>query len=553
MPWTLYRFVLKDLLRLLVITSAVLILLMAVAAAVPYLSDGLLGPLSMIKFITYTSPTMLSVALPFAGAFVGTMVFNRMVSDREVLICRACGLNYMLILLPVGFLGVIAMVGMFYLSNWLIPEFYERAEHTLEKDIVSIVVRKVQNGEPLQHGDLIIHADAAAQGEPPKMQLQEGIEPQSLIALRGVAVAKLGDDGRMTAYGTAERADMLLYHAANDSFVMLRLKNARYHGEEESGGQGMMDELPLGPYSLENPYRERIRFFSMGELRRLNELPENQRYLRQLKSKLVTAVARQELIRKLRRGLDTARGDGKVTLAGSLRGERFTVVAPFIREHRDGLELLASGRSLIEIDQFAHGVISERKYRAKRAVVTIDAQPSAEPRVSIRLFDLKVSSIKDKGLQTDRRSLRLPLVRWPEDITVEFRSMTLLKLKAYAMQEHASVASTDELIGHISAGISKVLNRAVAHLHERAALSLGCLLMVLLGAILAMKMENKLPLQVYLWTFLLAVLSVIVTRTGVRLVDTPTWTLYVGLAVIWTGNLIVVAAIVTSYWQLERS
>jgi len=553
MPWILYRYVLKDLLRLLVVTSAVLILLMAVAAAVPYLSDGLLGPLSMIKFLIYTSPTMLSLALPFAGAFVGTLVFNRMVSEREILICRACGLNYMLILLPVGFLGAILMVGMFYMSNWLIPEFYERAEHTLEKDIVSIVVRKVQNGESLQHDELVIHADAAKEGDPPKMILEEGVVPKSLIALRGVAVAKINNDGRMTAYGTAERADMLLYHTPEASWVMLRLKNARYHGEDDGGGQGMMDEMPLGPYMLENPYRERTRFFSWGELRELKQLPEKDRHARRIKNNLITAIARQQLIAAIREGLDRSTGGGKLTLAGSLRGERFVIRAPIVRDHPNGLQLLAKGRSMIQIDQFAHGVISERSYKAKSVIMTIDLGKTNEPRVSMRLFDLKITNIKEQGMQTDRQRLRLPLMHIPRDIAGPLRKLTMLELMSIATHDYSAVEPIQKILNGAKKRIAQVQKRATAQLHERAALSLGCLLMVLLGAIFSMKMKDRLPLQIYFWTFLLAVLAVIVTRTGVRLVTGPGWTFYMGILVVWSGNLVVVGAIVASYWQLERS
>ena len=358
MPWTLYRHVLKDLLRLLVLTSAVLIVLMSVAAAVPYIADGLLGPVSMAKFIGYMCPTMLSLALPFAGAFVGTLIFNRMVTDNEVLICRACGLNYMLILLPVGFLGAALMAGMFYMSNWLIPDFYERAEHTLEKDIVSLVVRRVQNGEPLEYDDLLIYADAAAEGEPPPMATRDGVEPKRVIALRGVVVAKINEEGRLTEYGTAKRADMLLYHTEDDSLVMLRLVNARYFGNEDTGGQGTMAELPLGPFELENPYRQRLRFFSWGELSELKRKPERDRRVKRAKKRLVRALAREQTVATMEQRL--GRGSGKLTLLGTVRGERFVIRAPNVKRHPSGLELSAAGdtggntggEQLVRIEQF---------------------------------------------------------------------------------------------------------------------------------------------------------------------------------------------------------
>ena len=138
MPWTLYRYILKDLLKLLVISSLVLVLVISVAAAIKPLSGGLLGPGTMVKYVLYLAPTMLGFILPFSGAFASTLVFSRMANDNELLVCRAGGISYGMILLPVVFLGLVLTLTLFFLSNWVVPSFYRSAAFMLEKDIMSL-------------------------------------------------------------------------------------------------------------------------------------------------------------------------------------------------------------------------------------------------------------------------------------------------------------------------------------------------------------------------------------------------------------------------------
>ena len=109
MPWTLYRYILKDLLKLLVFTTVVLTVVISFAASIKPMSEGLLSPGSMFRFIIYTVPTMVQFAVPFAGTFAGTMVFNRMVNDNEILACAAGGISYRALLVPViSLAGVLA-------------------------------------------------------------------------------------------------------------------------------------------------------------------------------------------------------------------------------------------------------------------------------------------------------------------------------------------------------------------------------------------------------------------------------------------------------------
>ena len=59
MPLTLYWYILRDLLKLLITSTLVLVIVMSFGFAIKPISDGLLGPWQLVKVIGYTMPGML--------------------------------------------------------------------------------------------------------------------------------------------------------------------------------------------------------------------------------------------------------------------------------------------------------------------------------------------------------------------------------------------------------------------------------------------------------------------------------------------------------------
>ena len=563
-----------ELVKLLAISSLVLVFVMAVAAAIKPLSDGLLGPVSLIKFVGFMAPAMLSLALPFAGAFTATILFNRMVADNEVQVCRASGMNYMLILLPVILLGLAVMVVMFYLSNSLIPKCCDNAEHSLEKDVLSGMVKKVQRGESIQHGRLILYADKANEGDPPQMDIGSGVSPQRLIALEGVVVGQVDDDGRIRRNGSAQRADLLLYHAGGESWIVLKLTKPRYFGEDEHGKRewGESDKvMPLGPYLVANPFRERISFLSWDQLRDLKTRPELYRHVRSAKQRLVAEMARRDLAWLLARELTADSSDGTVTLCGSRPGEKYVIRAPVVKLSGTVLELAASQKEKVRIERFKHGLLPDRRFLAKEGTVRVLMDPAEdeEPRISIRLLDAQVFDAKDDrfasdsgvvmatGAGTERREVwrTMQQMRWPDPdgIAKPLRNRPLLELLPTVRARYEQVPEIKRIAARATSKVRRLMYLSLSQIHERASLAVGCLLTVVLGAVLSIKLRGSMPLVVYFWTFVLAAAAVIVTRSGDQLIGATHLPFAVGVAVTWAGNLLVVAAILASYWRLEKN
>ena len=81
-PYKLLFAILKDMWRLLLLTTAVLVTVLSFAACIKPLSDGNLEASDLPIFMLLASVPMLAYALPFAGAFAASLVYYRLATDN---------------------------------------------------------------------------------------------------------------------------------------------------------------------------------------------------------------------------------------------------------------------------------------------------------------------------------------------------------------------------------------------------------------------------------------------------------------------------------------
>ena len=82
-----------------------------------------------------------------------------------------------------------------------------------------------------------------------------------------------------------------------------------------------------------------------------------------------------------------------------------------------------------------------------------------------------------------------------------------------------------------------------------AAFSISCLVMVVAGALTAMKLATSLPLTVYLWSFFPALLAVITISAGQQ---TTHQAGAGGLVILWGGVALLVAYVVRAFLAVRQ-
>jgi lipopolysaccharide export LptBFGC system permease protein LptF len=125
---------------------------------------------------------------------------------------------------------------------------------------------------------------------------------------------------------------------------------------------------------------------------------------------------------------------------------------------------------------------------------------------------------------------------------------------------HASTYGEDAVLNKLKQGIStetvRLKRNIIARIHERTAMSVSCMVMMLLGSVLAIYMRSTLPLTVYLWSFVPAILGLVLISSGadvVKDVGTPGQGDLIGLIVMWSGNGIMFVISLIIFLRVRRN
>src|SRR5688572_16684324 len=128
MSKTLFWYVLRDLLKIFLLTSGVLAGIMSFGGLLrPMMEYGLSGA-QVAQMLTYFMPATQTYSLPIAALFATTLVYGRLAADNELTACRASGISLITMAVPAFVLGlVLAILALVFLS-FVVPKFTLKIE-----------------------------------------------------------------------------------------------------------------------------------------------------------------------------------------------------------------------------------------------------------------------------------------------------------------------------------------------------------------------------------------------------------------------------------------
>ncbi len=555
MPWTLYRYILKDLIRLLVLSSAVLVLVISFAAAIKPLSDGLLDPLSLIKFVLLSIPTMLTLVMPFAGAFASTMLFCRMASENEVTACATSGMSYRAIVLPVFLLGLGVSVGLYYMSNWLVPWFFRQSALMVQEDITTVLLNNVRSGRPVpipgKEGWVVFadNADSAGLNLEPRAG---GVTPYEVISLQGVALGRFDNELKLRNHTTAEQADVFLYRSQQRHWAILRTKGATAYLQDKgvyvelAGGESLAFELP-------NPFEHDLRFLSWPQLSKLARRPDTWARAGRSKSRLALAIARHRMVGRMMQQL----GGGRLELHSesdqryAITAEQFEFV-PAADVDQWHLLLKGNDQSPVTVIHSARH-LPQKTFKCHSATISpMRDDGPIEPAVELELIEPQILDLQAGGQRSDRKHYTIRRLTSISPLLSPLEDLPAAGLVAQA-GDLADVPQVAAAADGLTTVISKLRRKITAQVHERFALAITSLMVLLLGAVLSVKLRGSMPLVVYFWTFLLTSLAVFIARSGENYAADVDHSLAGSMMLIWLGNALLLAAVGGVYYKLAKN
>lgn len=551
MPLTLYRYMLAELLKLLLTSTAVLVVIMAFGFSIGPISEGLLGPVQMLRVVTFTIPGMLLFALPFAAAFASTLLFFRMSNDNEITACAATGVSYASLLAPILIVGVLLTGSLFYLSNFVVPHFWRVVAQEVEHDVARMVVRQIQQREVVRLGRLLLYADVAHADVPIDEEIAEGhLRPHNRLVLDGVAVARTDRGGRVVGGdGAAERAVVNLYRDPQQDrvYVTLRLINLTYN-DPETGQLVFNERASVRAQEIPLPFTQEPNFMSLPQLRELVRQPELSSRVREHKQRLVEAVAIHETLEQLQQRLIE---DDQLEL-DSGRGQTHRLTGAVGRIEGSRLALEPRGGETFEVRTRAaeSGEITQRLEAEAGRVELTDDELAEELRINLVLERVTVHDRAQAGAST-LREITLPLLRFDAPVMTELRTADLASLMAMS-DGHASgnVAAAHEALAE---QVRRLMRDITSRVHERGAIAVNSALVLMLGAVMAMLLRHQVPLTIFFWCFIPAVLVFLAITTGQNMIGATRFPLGWGVLMTWAGNGLLAMTIVAVYWRLSRN
>lgn len=578
LPLTLWLYVLGDLWKLVLLTTGVLVTVIAFAAAVKPLADGKLGPEDTLTFMLLAMVPMLQYALPFAACFGATLAYHRLATDNELTAVHAGGISHRSMLVPAVLSGLVLAGLLLTLSNSVIPRFLKGMSELVAQDAAKIIVNSVQRGEALRMDNTLIYADKVLRLGPDELS-----GAYERLWLGGLLVVRTNEEGQIESQGTATNASVWLRRTS-----VVRGPRGQL---VESGGKPMTEvvikptnPIGLGPtfrasgadmvwsFVLPNAFGDNVKFLSFSELQGVRAEPAVIDRVDKDRRGLAVRLAECDVMDRIGQALRStgvARFEDPFKAAVVLRGSGLRPTRSKVDGKRDAnvyqiLPMTTGSRKIVV--ETTQGEGKPIRQEAADGYVRLPSGSNPDRRsasVTLQLERVAAVPVGPEGevqspeeVGAGRGELEqkpIPDLTFTDDQAAVFLSQPTREIARLAEKRMADKPGDQVVLGPQVAAmrddIKELLNEVLSKEQERYAMSVACLVMVLVGSVMAMRLRDALPLTVYLWAFFPALATVLAISGGQQLTHGKGM---IGLPILWAGVGALSAFAIVEFIRLKK-
>ncbi len=563
---TLHAYLLKDLLKVTMLTLVALTLLMSVLAIIqPLQKLGLAGQQLLALFL-YTIPVMLSLTLPVATLFASTLVYGRFSQDNELLAARASGISTLSLLRPALVMGAIVTVLSLAMINVVAPKLSSLAS-LVQDNIRQIFFHQIKSRGYADYARgkerHVIHADAVdpdANGLYGIVYVVQTAPPSKAAPQKPPVPQPDAKDkapkrpGVTLAWSTYASLDFTHDPNGDDEVVIRAVEPSLVSTGGASG-------LPVGTSKvvefvmpMDNPIKDKTSFYSWTDLREMLKDPGRnsgvRRDMAKIRESLCSDMLTGEIVGDIQAGKSFERfvqGD-----------EQFKIEAAWAQPDKTGTALTSvkpDGKEgkLVTVMVRRGGKTNEIITARQGQVILTWSRLTGKPQVTIKLdTDVTVNYLGASQRRISRATTwtrgEMPL---PEDIATRANTVELPDL--YGTRK---ITSDPKVLGAIDRlkkrRIPQLMSNLIAELHVRVAYGASCFLMVAMGAALGLMFRGGQFISAFALSAVPAAAVIIMLLMGKAMVRNPASSDVLGLACIWGGIGGLLVANVAIYARLAR-
>jgi len=540
MPRLLYRYVLADLIRTIALTTGVLVTVIAFGATIKPLAQGLLAPGDVAKYVAMAMVPMLQFALPFAAGFGATIVFHRLTADNEILAAAASGISYRRILLPVVAMGFVLTLIMLGMVHFVIPRFWQLMQQTVARDVTRMFQSAIEGGQAFEIEDVQIYAENLQMVPPPR---DSGIRDR--LVLRNVAAARIDpQDGSVDVDVTAPTAVVDFYEHAGRTYLALALTDAVVFDSEKNSLMRFDRVAPEDAIPVLGDFRDEPKTMSLERLLAVRAYPDSHVKIRRDMSDLADELRRHATWRALERRIEET---GRLVLRKGDDDSAGVYIVHAERLRQNVLTRTGAGRIVVE--EFVDDTL-RRRIECDQATLATPGSATFGEFMNLVLSDCEVAYPARSDDAVARAEVLISGLH-----AQGLQPETFENLNSGAMLERAEAIERDRRVDRAADELRyELLNlhyEINARIWQRNAQATTILLLLVLGAVLAMAMRNSLPLAIYLVSFLPAIIDILLISGGEQMYRDED--AVGGLIVMWSGNVALLGIILVAYVRLARN
>jgi lipopolysaccharide export LptBFGC system permease protein LptF len=542
MPRLISRYIAVEVLKTMMLSTTMLVAVIAFGAAIKPLAQNLIGGGDVFKYVLIASVPMLQYALPFAAGFAATIVLHRLANDNELLAMSVSGLSYGTIFRPVIGIGVGLLVFMLVLVNYLVPVFWTQMESLLARDVTRLLASSVDRGEAFQLGSTQIFADDVVAIDHP-----ENSDAESRLVLIGVAALETDEQHEIKTEFTAEYATLDVHRINGRTILKLTLGESTIYREQDEALVRVPSAEPRA-MDLGRGFTRKPKSFTIGELLAYRTLNTDYPSVAAARTETFNAMAMANAWACVEHAIETGES---IMLHDSRRGVAYALRAG---EVDDGE--LSQGVDVAEVDE---GTTKRTAHAATATLHLVDVPPggsarfdllfepsevddAAEPDAPIRHWPARLARLELASC-TDTIDRSIPHEAFMEDVARYEGGTTPLWTTL-----HANIAGA---AGKVASARESLRWDIDARMQQRLAQSMLAPLLLFLGAVLAISFRSATPLMIYTIAFLPSIAAILLISTGEQ--ELRGGSSLAGEVVLWSGNGLLVVSIVAVWVRMRRN
>jgi len=560
---TLLKYIGLDLLKATGLTLIVLTLTLTTLGIIEPLRKQGLDASQVLLVFTMTLPVMLSLTMPFAALFAACFVYGRFSQDNELLAARASGISTMVLLRPALILGFVITLASWSMSNYLAPIMARRGADAITNNIRGMMCRRLNTRGFLGFRNLTIHADRV-------------YRDKEYDRLEGAIVIKHKKNGghvEITAAKSA-RARFGINHETMRAYMNITLDNAVLMASDDPSVRSEVT-CPLESITIDRRIKEKPDWYSWDELQAALSDPSRSITVQQAIPKIQQAICsdvfanniadafkstgvydkltrhNSRFVIRAPRAVASDRTPGRILLGGKNHQADRSIDITEIRDGKPVRQInSSSGRISITWDKFTRvpsiSLVLEPDARVKDLTVSADDPTRAE-----------TGSFKSVGLR------ELGQIRMPADIQAAIDEITPHEAfhrggKGGGLTDNETIHNDLEDLK--AKHVVQLTRDIVSEMHTRAAFSISCLLMVVLGGILGLIFRGGQFVSALLTSSMPAGMVVITILMGKNIAQNPdvsdssnvSAAVNAGIMIVWGGIAILAAVTALAYWRVAR-